>query len=572
MASMAGQEQEQEQEFHHRRTLSLLVTACRGLPLTVLFASVAINVLSLVMPLAVMQVYDRIVPRQSVETLIALTMVVCGVVVVEGLLQVARGHVLRWSATQLAWQAHRDLLGRLLHAPEHLVHRESASRTLDRAQALMTYAEWHGSPSRLVLIDVPFVFFFLGLAALIGGWLVLAPIVLFVALGAVAIRRGTRLRNVTQARATEDMKVRDFLIETLTGLTTIKAGAMEAQMSRRFDRLLESLAACSRRIAKLGEEAQSFAGLLSNLTQMACVTIGAFLVIGGSMSVGTLACCVMLAGRAVQPLLRCFTVWSELQAVVIGLEKARPLLSLPQMPPRSAQERIEGPIGVNLVEVELRHRGGGVVLDEASLDIEAGSIVSIMGADGSGKSTLVDFLSGAIAPERGRLLLANRSFDVDGQALKQVIAVVRPGNSTVRGSILENITMFRTGEHAEIAIEAARLIGLDGDILRLPRGYDTQLGEGVGAEFPPGLIQRIAIARAIARRTGLLIIDEASAALDLGADAALADGLKKLRGHTTIVLVTNRPSLARIADSVLILDKGGLSPCGDRLAQRVSAA
>jgi ATP-binding cassette, subfamily C, bacterial LapB len=245
---------------------------------------------------------------------------------------------------------------------------------------------------------------------------------------------------------------------------------------------------------------------------------------------------------------------------------------LPQMQPRSAAGRIEGPIGVNLIDVDLRHRGGGVVLGKFSLEIEAGSTVSIMGADGSGKSTLVDFLSGAIAPEQGRLLLANRSFDTDGQTLRQAIAVVRPGNSTVRGSILENITMFRSGEHAEIAVEAARLIGLDGDILRLPRGYETQLGEGVGAEFPPGLIQRVAIARAIARRTGLLIIDEASAALDLGADTALADGLKQLRGHTTIVLVTNRPSLARIADRILILDQGALSPCADRQAQRLSAA
>jgi ATP-binding cassette subfamily C protein LapB len=556
----------------HRRILSLLVTACRDMPASVVIASIFINILSLVMPLAVMQVYDRIVPRQAIETLTALMMVVAGVVVIEGVLQVARGHVLRWSATQLAWQAYRDLLTRLLFAREDSIRHESASRTLDRAQALMAFAEWHGSPSRLVLIDVPFVLLFLGLAAAIGGWLVLVPVLLFVLLGLVAISHGDKLRRASEARAMEDMKVRDFLIETLTGLTTIKAGAMEAQMLRRFDRLLESLAACSTRIVRLGEEAQSFAGLLSNLTQMVCVTLGAVMVIGNSLSVGTLACCVMLAGRAVQPLLRCFSVWNELQTVVIGLEKAKPLLSLPNVEPDAALARVEGPISVTLADVELRNRRGALILDGVSLDVPAGSIIAIMGRDGAGKSTLVEFLSGAIQPERGQLLLAGTNFEVDRRLLKSSISVVRSGNATVQGSILENITMHRKGDEIEIAIEAARLIGLDGDILQLPLGYDTPLAEGVGAEIPPTLVQRIAIARSIARRPGLLIIDEANSVLDLNSDLKLAQGLQRLRGHTTIILITNRPSFARIADRILVLENGTLLAGEDRDPKRLAAA
>lgn len=524
------------------------------------------------MPLAVMQVYDRIVPRQATDTLGALMIVVICVVIIEAVLHISRGHVLRWSATQLAWQAYRELLTRLLLAPHATLMHESAGRTLDRAQSLMAYAEWHGSPSRLVLIDVPFVLFFLGLAALIGGWLVMIPVILFTVFGLAAIRHGEKLRQASEERGVEDMKVRDFLIETLTGLTTVKAGAMEPQMLRRFDRLLESQASCSSRIVRLGEEAQAFAGLLSNLTQMISVTLGAILVIGDAISVGTLACCVMLAGRAVQPLLRCFSVWNELQTVVIGLEKAAPLLSLPRVDPPSHVERVEGALSISFQNICLRNKRGGTVLENATLDIAAGSIVALMGRDGSGKSTIVDFLNGTNTPEHGQLLLGAKNFATDGAALKAAIAVVRSGNATIRGTILDNITMHRQGDEVEIAIEAARLIDLDSDILHLPLGYETPLAEGVGAELPPGIVQRINIARAIARRPGLLIIDEANTALDLKADQKLAYGLQRLRGHTTIFLVTNRPSFAKIADRVLVLEDGVLIPGEERLAKRLAAA
>jgi ATP-binding cassette subfamily C protein LapB len=554
------------------RIVALLATACRDLSPTVIIASVFINFLSLMMPLAVMQVYDRIVPRQATETLGALMMVVICVVLVEAVLQISRGHVLRWSATQLAWQAYRELLTRLLLSPQAALSQESAGRTLDRAQALTAYAEWHGSPSRLVLIDVPFVLLFLGLAAIIGGWLVMIPIILFTVFGIAAIRHGEKLRRASEDRSIEEMKVRDFLIETLTGLTTVKAGGMEPQMLQRFDRLLESQAACSSRLVRLGEEAQAYAGLLSHLIQIVSVTLGAILVIGDAMSVGTLACCVMLAGRAVQPLLRCYSVWNELQGVVMGLEKAAPLLNLPQVSPASKVERVNGPLSINLDNVSLRDKRGGVILDCATIDIPAGAIVALMGRDGSGKSTIVDFLCGANAPESGRLSLSGYAFESDAAILKPAISVVRPGNATIRGTILDNITMYRQGDETEIAIEAARLIDLDREILHLPLGYETPLAEGVGAELPPGIVQRINIARAIARRPGLLIIDEANTALDLKADQKLAHGLQRLRGHATIFIVTNRPSLAKIADRVLVLEDGGLIAGEERLGKRSAAA
>ena len=451
----------------------------------------------------------------------------------------------------------RQLLSRLLNSAQ-LLEEQSASRTLDRVQAMMAYAEWHSSPSRLVLIDIPFIVFFLALAAVTGGLLAIVPVLLFTLLGAAAIRRGEALRQASTERASEDMKIRDFLTETLLGLVTVKSATMEAQMLRRFERLQETLAAKSARIIRLSEEAQAFAGLLSNLTQMMTVTIGAVFVIRGELSVGTLACSVMLAGRAVQPLLRFVAVWNELQSVTVGLEKAEPLLRLPPVEAKSRAPRLEVPLSIQLFVVSIVDRNGHVVLQDVSLQVPAGGSLAIMGADGTGKSSLADVMIGRRRASSGEVLVEGLEASVAADELREGLAMVHARNVTVRGTILENITMFRRGVDVFYAKEAARLIGLEADIHRLPLGYDTPLSEGMSAELPPGFTQRMAIARAIARRPGIMILDEANLGIDLRADHLLARGLMRLRGYTTLVLITNRPSFARLADQIYRTDNGRL--------------
>lgn len=542
-----------------QRLFSLLATACLDMPASVVVSSILINLLSLFMPLAVMQVYDRIIPRQAVETLTVLVLVLTLSVTTEAIFRAARNHVVSWSATILAWRTHREVLKRVMAAPAQFLETESASRNLDRIQALVTYAEWHGSPSRLVLADLPFVALYVGLMVIVGGWLASIPIILFFILGIAAHRRSVTVRKTNVNRATEDMKARDFLIEALNGLPTIKASAMESQMQRRFERLQETIASHSFASIRLAEETQAFAGLLSSLTQMVTVTVGAVFVITGTLSVGALACCVMLAGRAVQPLLRCVAVWNELQSVIVGLEKADPLLHLPRVPNRTRAVWTKGPMDIRFDGVSFRHSADGrTILDRASIAVPAGGILAITGRDGSGKSTLVDLLCGYLPEYGGEIRIGGFDPRHDSAVLKQNVAVVRPGGSMMRGTIMDNITMFRKGDEIELAIHAARLIGLDAQISKLPLGYQTVMSEGPSAELPSGLVQRIAIARAIARRPSVIILDEANGALDMSSDHLLANGLRRLKGFTTILIITNRPSFAAIADQTWRLEAGRL--------------
>jgi ATP-binding cassette subfamily C protein LapB len=542
-----------------QRLISLLATACLDLPASIIVSSILINILSLFMPLAIMQVYDRIIPRQAVETLSVLVIVIALTIAAETIFRIARNHVVSWSATVLAWQTHHEILKRVMAAPSSLLETESASRNLDRIQALTAYAEWHGSPSRLVLADLPFVALYVGLIIIVGGQLAAIPLILFAVLAVAAMRRSAGVRKTNLNRAIEDMKTRDFLIEAIHGLPTIKASAMESQMQRRFERLQEAVAAHSFTSMRLAEETQAFGNLLSSLTQMMTVTVGAVLVINGSLSIGALACCVMLAGRAVQPLLRCVAVWNELQSVIVGLEKAGPLLNLPPVPQGSHPAWTKGPMDIRFAGVSFRHdQAGRNVLDDVSITVPAGGILAITGRDGAGKSTFADLICGYLPNYSGKILVGGFDPRTDGATLKQYLAIVRPGASMMRGTIMDNLIMFRKGDEIELAIRAARLIGLDAQICKLPLGYQTVMSEGPSAELPAGLVQRIAIARAIARRPAVLILDEANGALDMASDQLLASGLQRLKGFTTTVIITNRPSFAAIADETWRLEAGKL--------------
>ena len=539
--------------------LPLLATACLDMPATVVVSSILINLLALFMPLAIMQVYDRIIPRQAVETLTVLVIVVALTVTAEAIFRIARNHVVSWSATTLAWRTHHEVLKRVMAAPSSLLETESASRNLDRIQALTAYAEWHGSPSRLVLADLPFVALYVGLMIIVGGQLAAIPLILFLILAVAAHQRSAGLRKTNENRALEDMKTRDFLIEAINGLPTIKASAMESQMQRRFERLQETLAGYSFTSIRLAEETQAFGNLLSGLTQMMTVTVGAVFVIDGTLSIGALACCVMLAGRAVQPLLRCVAVWNELQSVIVGVEKAGPLLKLPPVQEGSHPAWTKGPMDIRFAGVSFHHgQDSRKILDNVSITVPAGSILAITGRDGVGKSTFADLICGYLPDYSGDIRVGGFDPRSDGATLKQYLAIVRPGASMMRGTIMDNLIMFRKGDEVELAIHAARLIGLDAQISKLPLGYQTVMSEGPSAELPAGLVQRIAIARAIARRPAVLILDEANGALDMSSDQLLTSGLRRLKGFTTTVIITNRPSFAAIADQIWRLEAGKL--------------
>lgn len=537
------------------------VVVAPKLPVAVYLSSLFINLLGLALPLVMLQVYDRILPNQATETLSLLVLGMVGVMILDTALKIARAYMVGWVTARHHYEMATDAVARLLNASTPTLEAVNPTVHLDRLNALDTMREFYGGQSRLLLLDLPFIVIFLGLMAFIGGFLVFVPIIMFVLLGAVTIMRGSSLRQILQARAEHDDRRYDFIVESLSGIQTVKLMGMEPQLQRRFERLQRTGAEASHDTILLGNGAQILGNLFSNVTMIAVVTTGAFMVISGNLTMGTLAACTLLSGRTIQPLLRGLGLWTQIQTISVARERVEQLFELPEVSKQAPPTLPSYSGAVVIRDVGFSYGvGQPPVLQGVTIDIPPGAIVGLRGGAGSGKSTLIKLMRGELAPASGTIA-------VDGHlvcgpyrpAIADFTAYVPQAPSLFRGTILENITMFKTGSAIDDAREAARLIGLEVDIHRLPEGYDTPVSEGITDELPDGMMQRIVIARALARKPKILLFDEGNASLDSHSDKLLRDGIARLKGQLTIVLVSQRPSLLRLSDRIYALSNGVLS-------------
>jgi ABC-type bacteriocin/lantibiotic exporter with double-glycine peptidase domain len=239
------------QSFFHllRRTLSTL-------PGDVLAASIVINFLGLALPLGILQIYDRIIPNSATPTLALLSIGIGMALIVETILRIARSRMLAWSAMKAAWKANVEAACRVAAAPAELVDAQPAARWLQRLHAVATLSDFGMSRAPLLLIDMVFVIIFVPVLLASSGWLAAVPVVVFVFFGIAALERGRTMRHITAERAVAETKVRDFLVEALNDIVTVKALGTEQQILRRFERLSEQAAGCTYRVVRLVDDAQ----------------------------------------------------------------------------------------------------------------------------------------------------------------------------------------------------------------------------------------------------------------------------------------------------------------------------
>ncbi len=529
------------------------------LPADVIAASIAINILDLAVPLAILQVYDRIIPRAAISTLTFLILCVCLALLLEAILRVVRSEVVAWRAMQEAWRTSVDAASRIALAPARLVDRVSAVRWMQRLQAIGTTSDFQLSPAILMMMDLPFVVIFLGFLFAISGFLAAIPLALFGLFGFVAIVQGEGFKAATSDLAASEAKIREFLVEALSGVVTVKALAMEQQLLRRFERLAERSSGRTYNLIRLTDNAQSISSLAVTLTQLVTVTLGAVLAINGELTVGALACATMLSGRAMQPLMKLLSSWNEIHSVMVASETAKPVFELPQVTPALKVSDPSRPARLTFEGVTFAHEGSAApVLVDASLSVSPGEIIALVGPNGSGRSTLAQLALGKLVPQSGVVAIDDVLTILAPTGACGNLAVVDRETAFIRGTILQNLTMHGGGERADAAQSVARLLGLEDDIHALPRGYETRIGEAAAEPLPAGLLQRIALARAIASQPRLLILDEANSAFDYRADRLLGRALLSLKGKITIILISNRPSLAAVADRVVTIARGKL--------------
>ncbi len=525
-----------------------------SVPLVVYVASFVLNLLALGLPLVIMQVYDRVLPNRSFDTLSLMIIGLSGILVLDLLLKTIRAYLTGWMAARFNHTATVAAMERLMKAPYNATEKDSPTVHMARLAALSSIADFHGGASRLMVIDMPFVTIFLAMLAFVGGTMVLVPLGLFAVFALIAAKRNKALRLILEERTQQDERKYDFVTEAISGIHTIKTFAMEPQMMRRFERLQQAVAVTTHRSIITGGEAQAMSVVYGNISQIIVVSIGATQVIDQNLSMGALACCTLLSGQVLQPLLRGMALWSELGSLAIKRNHAAHLFELPaplNAPVAVSTSTLRGALELNHVVVNEGGEARVPLLTVDTLAIAPGTIAGIRGTGSSAASTLVRLVMGDLAPASGTVRVDGLDpCGPEGAALRNAMAYVGAQAIMFRASIIDNIALFAHGRDRDAALEAARLVGLEEDIHLLPEGYDTKLGDGIAQNFPASFLQRIAIARAIARRPRVLVFDEVNALLDRKSDLALMRALDALRGRLTVLIVSQRPSFLACADVV----------------------
>ena len=542
---------------------------------SVLVASLMINILALGLPIVILQVYDRIIPNQAMESFSLLMAGLIIVIIIDSLLKIFRSMLLSWEGARFD---HRESL----HAMNHILDAESTAYSskptsfyLDKMHALEKIQEFYSSQSILLAMDLPFVFIFLTLIWVIAGPLILIPLVLLGIFFAVSSKVGNHLHAALKQRSTMEERRQNFIVETLTGIHTIKSMAMESLMLRRYERLQKQSAESVCELAKINSTVQGIGATISQLAVVCFASIGSIYVIDGVLTIGALAAGTMLSSRVLQPGLNAMNIWTQFQSVRLAHDKVAELYSIAEEKSGSikSEEGIDGKIELKNVTFKYPTQKENL-LEDISLTINAGDSISITGNNGVGKSTLISLLSGFLHPDIGEVKLDGRDiFDYEFEFLRAQIGIVPQRGLLFEGTILENMTLYREGHAIDQAIELSKILGLDEIITRLPSGLDTQVGGAAVDTLSEGVRQKIIMVRSLVGHPKIMLFDDANANFDIKNDSRLHNVIEQFKQEKTLVIVSHRPSFLRLCNRHFKLqDKKLIETTNDTFTQKNNRA
>jgi ATP-binding cassette subfamily C protein LapB len=529
--------------------------------LGLLIGTITINLLALTLPLVILQTYDRIIPNQSTNSLFLLVVGVCGALLLDAILRIARADLVGRAGARFVHFMKCEAVNRLLNGRMQDIDRDEPGVHLERLTALDTLRDHHTGQVLITFVDLPFALIFLSLITYIAGWLVVVPLSLFIAFAILALVLGYKLRAKIEERSQGEDRRHSFIVEVLTGIHTVKALGMEALINRRYERLLDGNTLISYDVLRMSARAQELGAVVSQITIVAVAVAGSFIVMAGDLTVGGLVACTLLAGRALQPLLKGLNFWTQLQNVNVAARQTSLMFALRDESEGGKETfpaRLEGKLDVEGLSYRY-DRDEAMIVHNVDLHINPGEIVGITGENGSGKSTFLALLGGMLTPTSGQVLYdGHDGANVAKRAIRGQVAYVPQTAVLFDGTLLENLTGFRTGEVTDRALEISAQLGLDRRVALLPGGYQSRLGDGSAETLPPGMRQQIAIVRALSVEPSIILFDEANANLDSGDDARLAKLLKSKRGRTTVLLVSHRPTTLMVTDRNYQLANGKL--------------
>lgn len=530
----------------------------------VLLITLALNLLGLAAPLFFQNVIDKVLVHNTLATLQVLSIGFVVVSIWEVIFGWLRTRLYSETSQKLDVELGSKLFRHMLGLPLSYFEGRRVGDTVTRVRQLESVREFLTNASLSVLIDPAFTIVFL-IAMWVYSptlfWIVAATIPAYVV---VSLLVTGPLRHRLDEKYERSSANNALLVESVSGMQTIKAAAVEPQWQERWEKQLAGYSAANQRVINLGNSGSQAVQLISKLSLAAILFFGARQVIDGAMTVGALVAFNMFAQRVSGPVIRMAQLWQDFQQVRLSVERLGDVLNQPVEPgagSRVALPEVRG--AITFENVKFRYGlDGPWTLEDINIQLPPGGTLGIAGSSGSGKSTLTKLLQRLYTPASGRILIDGVDIaQIDPSWLRRQIGVVLQENLLFNRSIRENIALANPALPLEQVMAAAQLAGAHEFIVGLPQGYDTLIEER-GVNLSGGQRQRIAIARALVTQPRILILDEATSALDAESEEIIQKNLRAMARGRTVLIIAHRLSAIRQCDRIMTLEKGRVVEVG----------
>ncbi|MEW6705330.1 MAG: type I secretion system permease/ATPase [Pseudomonadota bacterium] len=545
----------------------------------VLWAAALVNLFALALPLFSMNVYDRVVPNQAIETLWALAVGVVLMLCADLFLRKLRSRFVDEASARVDVDISATLMERVLGM--RLEHRpESVGSFAANLRGFEQVRDFIASSTVTALIDLPFALLFVAVMGWISLWLVVPVVLAFVLILGVGYILQHRLHELAETTYRAAAQRNATLIESLTGIETIKTQGAEGVIQARWERANRFLARVNVRMRSLSSGAMYATHWLTQLVTVLIVIIGVYLIGERELTMGALIACSMLAGRALAPAGQIVGLLMQYQGARTALESLNKLMEKPVERPTAAEggapfihrRELKGDIEFRNVHFAYPGRSDNA-LEGVSFKIAAGERVALIGRVGSGKSTMQRLMMGLYQPSEGAVLLDGIDVrQLDPADVRRNVASVSQDVMLFYGSLRENITFGLPFADDAAVVQAAEIAGLADFVNRHPRGFDMPVGER-GELLSGGQRQGIGIARAVLHNAPVLLLDEPTSAMDFSTEAHVTARLSAFAHQKTLVVVTHRTSLLSLVNRAIVVDGGKIVADGprDRIMEALQA-
>jgi ATP-binding cassette, subfamily B, bacterial HlyB/CyaB len=530
----------------------------------VLFISFMLQLFGLVSPLFFQVVMDKVLVHKGMTTLDVLVIGLVVVVIFESVLNALRAYVFSHTTSRIDVELGARLFRHLVQLPLAYFQSRRVGDSVARVRELENIRSFLTGNALTVLLDVVFSVVFIAVMFLYSvplTLIVLVSLPLYFSLSLAVVPILRQRLDVKFARGAENQSM---LVETVTGIQTVKATALEPAFAKRWDNQLAAYVAASFKTQNLASVAHEGVNLIGKLVNAGTLWYGAQLVMNNELTVGQFVAFNMFAGRVSQPIMRMAQLWTDFQQTGISVARLGDILNTrTEVPPTNAAQLPPVKGRITLDNITFRYRPESApVLNNVSLDIRPGEIIGIVGRSGSGKSTLTKLVQRLYTPEGGRMLVDGIDISlIDAAQLRRQVGVVLQENLLFNRSVRENIAITDPAAPIEAIIHAAQLAGAHEFISELTEGYDTMVGEQ-GSSLSGGQKQRIAIARALFTNPRVLIFDEATSALDYESEAIIQRNMAHICKSRTVLIIAHRLSAVRHANRIVVMDKGQIVEIG----------